>query len=116
MTIFAQRATYERFAGILRVPAMHAPEDEDLRFPLFLKPDVGQGSKGTHLARTREELAFYLARDGSLLVLEHLPGDEYTVDCFTDRHGALRFVGGRERIRTSNGIQPDQGENESFGS
>jgi hypothetical protein len=39
--------------------------------------------------------------------LEYLPGEEYTVDCFTDRHGALRFVGGRTRIRTSNGISVD---------
>jgi hypothetical protein len=103
----SKRSTYERFTGILRVPAMYDPAHDGLGFPLFLKPDVGQGSKGTHLVQTREELAFHVARDRSLLVLEYLPGDEYTVDCFTDRHGALRFVGGRERIRTSSGISVD---------
>lgn len=103
----SKRSTYERFAGILRVPAMYDPADDGLPFPLFLKPDVGQGSRGAHIVRTREELAFRVARDPSSLVLEYLPGDEYTVDCFTDRHGALRFTGGRERVRTSSGISVD---------
>lgn len=106
----SKRATYAAFAGILRTPAVFDPGAAEIPFPVFLKPDVGQGSKGTHLARTRAEMEFHLARDPSLLVLEHLPGDEYTVDCFTDRHGAVRFVGGRERVRTSSGISVDTRE------
>jgi hypothetical protein len=103
----SKRATYAAFAGKLRVPAVLDPDAAVLPLPVFLKPDVGQGSKGTHRAETREEVAFHRARDPSLMVLEYLPGEEYTVDCFTDRHGALRFAGGRERIRTASGISVD---------
>ena len=38
------------------------------------------------------------------MILEYLPGSEYTIDCFTDRFGRLRFVSGRQRLRISNGI------------
>ena len=69
-----------------------------------MKPDVGQGSKGTNKVSTREEIDFYFQKDPTLLVLEYLPGKEYTVDCFTDRNGILLFAEGRERIRINNGI------------
>jgi len=101
-----KRATYKRFEGQLRVPRVFdslsecAPED----FPIFLKPDRGQGSKGTHLARNRSEAEHYLDRDPTLLLLEHLPGEEFTVDCFTDFNGDLLFCGPRTRDRVINGI------------
>lgn len=99
----SKRATYERLEGRVRVPRVYAT-DEAYPVPVFLKPDASQGSKGTCLARSRAEVAIMLDRDPSLLLLEYLPGREYTVDCFTDRFGALRFAGARERIRTSSGI------------
>jgi hypothetical protein len=37
-------------------------------------------------------------------LLEYLPGDEYTVDCFTNKKGELLFIGPRIRGRISNGI------------
>ncbi len=83
------------------LPAAAIP---DARFPLFLKPEVGQGSKGTFLAQDRDDLAFYLKKDPSLLILEYLPGDEYTIDCFTDYEETLRFYGPRRRTRIINGI------------
>ncbi len=100
----SKRLTYRTFASLLRVPALYDDLREVRNWPLFLKPDVGQGSKGTYLARNLNEAQFYLELDSSLLSLEYLPGAEYTIDCFTDRHGDLRFVGARERKRVSNGI------------
>ena len=98
--------TYETLRNTVPVPKiysrLHDINSNDL--PLFLKPDVGQGTKGTFLAKTKEELRLYSERDPSLLWLEYLPGKEYTVDCFTDRHGNVRFGQGRERIRVMNGI------------
>lgn len=94
--------TYRHFQGLLPTPAVYSPRDA--RFPAFLKPDVGQGSKGTCLASCQRDLDFYLEKDPSLLVLEHLPGEEYTVDCFTDHTRQLRFVGPRRRTRILNGI------------
>jgi ATP-grasp in the biosynthetic pathway with Ter operon len=103
----SKRATYRRLEGRVRVPRVFAPEETPPGYPVFLKPDSGQGSRGVHLANSPEEVAFYLRQDPALLVLEHLPGAEYTVDCFTDRHGVLRFAGARERLRIMNGISVD---------
>lgn len=100
----SKKLTYETFDGILEIPKVYNPWDEDIQFPVFLKPDVGQGSKGTHIANNYRELKFYRKQDPSLLILELLTGAEYTIDCFTNRHGELLTVCGRERIRTSNGI------------
>ncbi len=96
-------ATYELLKDIVRTPKVYTIKDIE-EFPVFLKPDVGQGSKGTVKCLTPEEVEFYLSKDKSLLILEFLPGREYTVDCFTDFDRKLRFVGARERIRIQNGI------------
>ncbi|MGE5295669.1 MAG: ATP-grasp domain-containing protein, partial [Solirubrobacterales bacterium] len=74
------------------------------RWPIFLKPDNGYGSRGTRKVGSRQEAQFFLDREPGLLAMEYLPGREYTVDCFTDRHGELRFAGARERLRIQNGI------------
>ncbi len=42
-----------------------------------------------------------------LVILEYLPGPEYTIDCFTNYEGKLIFTGARERIRVSHGISVD---------
>ncbi|MBT0663401.1 ATP-grasp domain-containing protein [Geobacter pelophilus] len=103
----SKKATYEKFNALLPVPTVYTMDAIDSILPVFMKPDVGQGSKGTHLAVSRGEAEFYLAKDPTLLMLEYLPGKEYTVDCFSDRNGTLRFAGARERIRISNGISVD---------
>ncbi len=99
----SKAATYRHFEGVVPTPAVYASAD-DARLPAFLKPDVGQGSKGTHVARDRREIEFYTRETPGLLILEYLPGEEYTVDCFTDRRGKLLFAGPRRRSRILNGI------------
>lgn len=99
--------TYELFKNIIKVPRMYRMEDQDIKYPVFLKPDIGQGSKGTYIANSLKEIKFYKECDNTLLILEYLPGKEYTIDCFTDRFSNLLFVGGRERIRIYNGISVD---------
>lgn len=103
-TCRSKHLTYDRFSGVLRIPKVYQTLEEVDVFPVFLKPDIGQGSKGTHLAKTRDEVVHHLKSDPSLLILEYLPGTEYTIDCFTDKYGELKFVGARERVRTQNGI------------
>lgn len=99
----SKRTTYEYFSRLISVPKVFE-EYNVCDFPVFLKPDVGEGGRGTCIARNDKEVAFFKGRDSSLLILEYLPGKEYTVDCFTDKKGDLLFVGGRERVRVRNGI------------
>jgi hypothetical protein len=90
--------TYIFFKDQLPCPVIYSPSS--VEFPVFLKPDQGQGSRGTWIANNRDELK----RRKDELMLEYLPGEEYTIDCFTDRHRKLRYVGSRKRSRISNGI------------
>ena len=99
----SKRETYELFDKLIPTPKVYSVT-ESMKFPIFLKPDVGQGTKGTYTVKTKEEVDFYLKKDPTLLALEYLPGKEYTIDCFTDKNGTLLFAEGRERIRISNGI------------
>ncbi|CAM4002634.1 ATP-grasp domain-containing protein [Mesobacillus zeae] len=103
-TCRSKKKTYEYFDGEAFVPFMYEKAEDVEEFPVFLKPDVGQGSKGIALAKNREELVFHLDKNDGLLILEYLPGKEFTIDCFTDRHGELKFAGMRERRRIKSGI------------
>lgn len=100
----SKRATYETLSDVMRVPVLYQNLDRVSRWPIFLKPDCGYGSRGTRVAGSRQEAQFFLDREEGLLAMEYLPGREYTVDCFTDRHGNIVFVGARERLRIQNGI------------
>lgn len=99
----SKRETYRVFDGLIPVPRI-VDIEKNAEFPIFLKPDVGQGSKGTYKARNKEEALFYSKLNPELIALEYLPGKEYTVDCFTNVNGELLFAEGRERKRINNGI------------
>lgn len=74
-------------------------------YPCFVKPDKGQGSEGAEIAYSHNDV--WRVRDkcnGDIVSREYLPGPEFTVDCFTDRFGKLRFCEGRSRHRIKNGI------------
>jgi hypothetical protein len=51
-----------------------------------------------------QALSACMADSPDLLICEWLPGEEFTVDCFTDRRGRLLFVGPRSRDRVRMGI------------
>lgn len=65
----------------------------------FLKPVDGQGGQGCRKVEPGETLV-----PGGHMACEYLPGAEYTVDCFTDRHGSLLFAGQRSRSEIRMGI------------
>jgi hypothetical protein len=116
----SKKKTYETFEGKLKLPRLYDISQKTLPFPLFVKPDISEGSRGAFYVPSKEDAVFYLRKEPSSLLMEYLPGTEYTVDCFTDRHGALRFVGPRERRRIRNGISVDtipvKDENRRFSS
>lgn len=97
----SKSATYSRLSGIVRTPAVY---DEVASYPVFCKPDVGYGGRGAAVIHSAEQLREHLRSHENTLITEYLPGDEYTVDCFTDRHGVLRYARARKRNRIKSGI------------
>ena len=95
--------THELFANEDFIPKRYySPADEVISFPLFAKPDTGQGGQGASIIQSIEELGKVNFNDH--LVTEYLPGKEYTVDCLTDFKGDLRHISLRTRDRTMAGI------------
>ncbi|HEY6206262.1 MAG TPA: ATP-grasp domain-containing protein [Chthoniobacterales bacterium] len=99
-----KRLTYELFSDCRFVPRLYPAFRDVKTFPVFLKPNVGEGGKNAHLVEAPNEAVDALFPANDLLVMEYLPGEELTVDCFTDRYGKLRFSGARERSRVHCGI------------
>lgn len=96
--------TYRLLGGIVRVPHLYASVNEVSSYPVFVKPDRGQGSFGITRADSKEELVAALQTVRDPIVCEYLPGEEYTIDCFSDRERGVLFAGARSRRRTRNGI------------
>ncbi|NVK40615.1 MAG: ATP-grasp domain-containing protein [Oceanospirillaceae bacterium] len=96
--------TYTKLQGIVKVPGTFSRLDEVDSYPVFLKPDIGYGSRGALMSSSREESEQHIAKYPNTLICEFLSGREYTIDCFTDFNGDLLFFGPRQRKRISNGI------------
>ena len=96
--------TYKFLANKYYVPKIFNNIDEVKTYPVFVKPDVGQGSFGAAVINNRNEFDIAFAKDSSIIICEYLPGKEFTVDCFTDRNGKLLVIKPRERLRIKTGI------------
>lgn len=105
----SKNKTYEYLAGVPYLPVSYPDADSVESFPVFIKPSVGQGAVGARRIDDRAHLDEALADGVEYAICEYLPGDEFTVDCFTDRHGALRFVSPRIRARIRAGISVRSG-------
>ncbi len=99
----SKRNTYEKLAGIVPTPEIYCDPDV-ARFPAFLKPNVGYGGKNTRVIQNRNDIDEKTYTDNSYIVSEYLGGDEYTVDCFTNRQGKLMLSWARRRERIKSGI------------
>ncbi|MGS0892687.1 ATP-grasp domain-containing protein [Burkholderia stagnalis] len=97
-------ATYRHFADCDWVPRVYASIDDVDAWPAIVKPDLGQGGQGVTLVRDAREAVEAMRRVEQPLLIEHLPGDEITVDCFTDRARRLVWIGPRTRERVKAGI------------
>ncbi len=93
-----KRLIYNKLAGIVPVPKVFSSNDVT-QFPVFVKPAKGYGSNGASIVTEKEDLLRRVNENKELVICEYLPGEEITIDCFTDRHGTLRFVGPRKRER-----------------
>lgn len=98
----SKKETYQILGETVRVPKIYSFHDKDLVFPLFIKPNIGYGSR--NVSRVDNFSQLYSINQEGLILCEYLPGKEYTVDCFTGLNRDLLFIGARERKRTVNGI------------
>lgn len=94
----SKRATLSLMADEIPSPAVLDPAAIE-RFPVFVKPDHGYGGQGAARADSALQLQSALEQVRDPLVLEYLPGREYTIDCFSDREHGVLFAGGRTRER-----------------
>jgi len=100
-----KKITYRHLKETGFIPKTYENPGEVEKFPVFLKPNAGQGSQGAMKIENREQLYYQLSVSTKEQVIqEYLSKDEFTVDCFTDRHGSLRFAGCRTRSRIRSGI------------
>jgi hypothetical protein len=93
-----KKKTYEILKDCDFIPQVFDTVDE---LPVFIKPSEGQGSVGAKLINSITELPQDLS---SYVICEYLPGEEYTVDCLTDKNGVLKIVSPRSRKRMMAGV------------
>lgn len=94
---------YEKLKSSNYLPKIFM-KDDVIDYPVFLKPFIGAGGKGTKIVNNYHELESELEKNPNLVICEYLPGEEYTIDCFTNRKGELLFIGPRTRERITNGV------------
>ncbi len=72
-------------------------------FPKFAKPRVGAGSAGIYLIKNFKDLE-NLPMDGSYLIQEWLPGDEFSVDVYINSQGKALVSVPRIRMKIDSGV------------
>ncbi len=112
----SKEKTYSVLKDEVKVPKEYTT-DERITYPIFGKPKIGYGARGAQKIDCAEQMRQYIAENPDALLLEYLPGEEYTVDCFTDRFRNLLFCGARTRNRIRDGISVNTtpaADNEEF--
>lgn len=94
--------THEMFEDEDFIPKRYKSKNDNIQLPVFLKPDVSEGSKGAKIIQNESDLCSVEWENS--LITEYLPGIEITVDCFTDKEGVLRYISPRSRDRVMAGM------------
>jgi carbamoyl-phosphate synthase large subunit len=77
---------------------------EEARFPCFIKPKYGKGSRDIFLCHSKKELKMLFKNRSDFIIQEYLPMEEYTVDVISDLSGKPLVAVPRVRISTRGGI------------
>jgi carbamoyl-phosphate synthase large subunit len=72
-------------------------------FPRFAKPREGAGSRGATRIDNRADLDRQ-PKDGSVMLQEYLPGEEYSVDVYVRRDGRVIAAVPRDRMKIDSGV------------
>lgn len=86
----------------IKVPELYE-KVEELKFPVFMKPKYGSGSKNSLKIYNLDEYKFYTKKYNDVFFMENLEGKEYTIDTYFDKKGNLISYNQRERIKSNGG-------------
>lgn len=99
-----KRLTYAKFKNESFCPKIYDSLNEVKEFPVFIKPNIGEGAKGVAKVNNYDDAKKMIYSNDDVLLCEYLPGSEITVDCFTNKNKELLFIGPRTRERVQMGI------------
>ena len=100
----SKKATFHALRNLPYLPKLYSDLTKIGSYPVFIKPSIGYGSVGAKAVNSELEAIEHLKSIGDSVITEYLPGEEYTVDCFTDRFRQLRYASARIRNRVVKGI------------
>jgi hypothetical protein len=95
--------TYNLLHNFIKTPKILDINTID-NYPVFIKPNKGYGSRDSFKINNKDELLFYTKKINDYIICEYLPGDEFTVDCFTSKKNGLLFCEPRKRAKAVNGL------------
>lgn len=72
--------------------------------PQLIKPRRGRGSTNIFVAKTLDELRFFLGHVSEPIVQEFISGTEYTIDVLADWNSEAAVIAPRRRIAADSGI------------
>lgn len=92
--------TFELFKNEDFCPKIYKEINE---FPVFIKPKQGQGSVGSKLIESKDDIPA-CGDLNEFVICEYLLGEEFSVDCFTNKNGELKVICPRSRQRVFGGV------------
>lgn len=96
--------TYNELCRDIIVPKIY--NIENIKFPLFIKPDNGYGSRNSHIVLNDIDFNYFYNiynKFENYILCEYLPGDEFTIDCLSNEEDVL-ICNPRIRLRTIQGM------------
>lgn len=99
-----KRLLYASLADEAFCPRTYAHPHAVEQWPVFIKPSRGQGGVGGARANDMQTLLQLWHETSEPVICEYLSGEEFTIECFSDRHGRLLFAGPRSRDVVKMGI------------
>ena len=94
--------TYEKMKEYSFTPKTYQKE-EVTEYPVFAKKDDDQGGRHAYKITNQQELELYASSD-DMIICEYLPGEEVTIDCFSNKNRELLFCNPRAADRMLAGI------------
>ena len=89
-----------------KVPHLYTAQElrnDNIRYPLFVKPIDGSSSIDTYKVNNKRELDAILTLVRNPMVQDYMDGDEYTIDVFLDFDGKIITMVPRLRMATRSG-------------